>query len=263
MRRSKRLQASQTLEDDRQEDTVERNAASDHEEGNNEEGDGENGIHLAVPGDRYAIPSDEFEQDGEDGGLGRATRYAVVSRLERGTTLMWFDGDEEPTRYRGRLRHWTDFLLGGDPLSDELEEMFLSLEVLAGVRREAPPVVQRGSRNQRRPSERVESSGSEDDESNDEGGVVETWESDYEDDENEMAPDVDDAGDDEVDNDMDVELGRARWVNVERLVTDPRAPEGSMPEDISPVMLFANFRGESWLNWFLHWLNWFLHDGGI
>ena len=139
MRRSKRLQASQTESDDRQEDTVERNAASDHEEGNNDEGDGGNGIHLAVPGDRYAIPSDEFEKDGEDDGLGRATRYVVVSRLERGTTLMWFDGDEEPTRYRGRLRHWTDFLLGGDPLSDELEEMFLSLEVLGGVRRETPP----------------------------------------------------------------------------------------------------------------------------
>ena len=85
------------------------------------------------------ISSDEFEQDGENGGLGRATRYAVVSRLERGTTLMWFDGDEEPTRYRGRLRHWTDFLLNGGPLSDELEEMFLALEVLAGVRAEAPP----------------------------------------------------------------------------------------------------------------------------
>ena len=98
MRRSKRLQASQTETDDRQEDVTERNVTSDHEGGVESDGGGGNGIHLVVPGDRYAIPSDEFDLGGEDDSLGRATRYAVVSRLERGTTLMWFDGDEEPTR---------------------------------------------------------------------------------------------------------------------------------------------------------------------
>ena len=40
MRRSKRLQASQTESDDRQEDTVERNVTSDHENGSEDEGDG-------------------------------------------------------------------------------------------------------------------------------------------------------------------------------------------------------------------------------
>ena len=59
---------------------------------------------------------------------------------------------------------------------------------------------------------------------------METWELGYEDNENEMAPDVDDAEDNSVDNDMDVELGRARWTNVERLVADPRASEGSYPK---------------------------------
>jgi hypothetical protein len=84
-----------------------------------------------------------------------------------------------------------------------------------------------------------------------------TWDSDAEDDEHEDEPqlDFDDEHDDcPADETLEQSMGRLKWEDVGRTLTDQRAASASMPESIIPGLHFANFREESWLNWFLHWV---------
>ena len=201
--------------------------------------------HKAVRGDRYVVPDREFEGSAEDS---EATRYCVVVRVERGTCLVWFDGDERPTRYPGRLEEWTDYRQTPDDCDTDTDETFMSVEYQAGVRESPPPVRRRRSRNL------STSLLSDSPSSASEPMEVETWESDAEDDENEDEPLVDDPEDEHVDNALDVDMRRARWENLATLRSDPRGSTNSMPSEIPASMLMPAFQDETWLNWFLWWV---------
>ena len=90
-------------------------------------------VKVAEVGDRYAIPSSCFEGRSGDGERDDVTRYAVVSRRERGTTLLWFDGDSQPTRYPGNMDDWGQYHVTINDCSEDMEAIFQELEVKAGV----------------------------------------------------------------------------------------------------------------------------------
>ena len=93
MRRSSRLQRLQDPSDHPFEGDNDHDGKESDESGAESEFEPEHLIHLAEVGDRYAIPDSEFEHGEGKEGDEHVTRYGVVSRRERGTTLMWFDGD--------------------------------------------------------------------------------------------------------------------------------------------------------------------------
>ena len=212
-------------------------------------------VHKSIVGDRYVVPNDEFEHDSDSGNDHMLFRYGVVSRVERGTTVLWFDGDTHPTRYPGRCESWTAYLTNLDDCSSEQEDIFTTVEMAAGIRANHPPVIERTSRRNRptrisRQTISIDTS-REDAES---AIVVDTWESDAEDDESEENPTVNDPEDLHVSTAMDSMMARARWENISQLRSDPRGGTNSMPETITPVMCMPSYADESWLNWFLYWM---------
>jgi hypothetical protein len=70
---------------------------------------------------------------------------------------------------------------------------------------------------------------------------VETWESDLEDDECDLEPELHQEEMNENDT-LEAQVGRASWTNVGNLQTDPRASAGTMPENFSPSFLMPAFR---------------------
>ena len=99
-----------------------------------------------------------------------------------------------------------------------------------------------------------DSSASESDSDSDEGPCqVGSWESDAEDDENEVEPDID-REDDASASTLDAQFARALWMDVPRLITDPRAAAGAMPENITPACLMPDFRDQPLLAWFHYYV---------
>ena len=82
---------------------------------------------------------------------------------------------------------------------------------------------------------------------------METWESDLEDDECEVEPEVN-AEDTHENDTLEAQVGRASWTDIGNLQTDPRAQAGAMPDNTCPAFLMPAFRDESLLNWFLFYV---------
>ena len=82
---------------------------------------------------------------------------------------------------------------------------------------------------------------------------METWESDLEDDECDLEPELHQEEMNE-NGTLEAQVGRASWTDVGNLQNDPRASAGAMPENISPSFLMPAFRDESLLNWFLFYM---------
>ena len=91
------------------------------------------------------------------------------------------------------------------------------------------------------------------DEVGEEYAVVDEWESDDEDDENEDAPDDMDAGCVYTNEDLDASLAALRWADCGVLRTDPRVALSADPESIIPVFSMPNYRDETLMNWFLYY----------
>ena len=203
------------------------------------------GEHKYEVGDRYAVPKEHWDE-GDDSG---EVLMGVVTKRQRGYSFIWFSKDDRETRYSGRFEEWYEYLVDANGLTEEQESELQALEIKAALR-EAPRA------RQRRRGSRVQ--GPQNQRGNDvpnEGGDVQTvavWESDAEDDENLEVP-TGGNEDPEDGESSDRDLGRMQWRDVGTMITDPRAVHNGMPENIVPQFYLANFRDESYLNWFLHW----------
>ena len=184
--------------------------------------------------------------DDEDGD---AVICGVVTLVSRGATQIWMGSDDRVTQYRGRLEDWTAHFVSSEDaemLTDLEEEAFQEIEIKAGVRAHPlPPPPRNVERAERVVEARANVEAPRE---------IATWDSDAEDDENLEAPSDSDADDDDLDDDLDGALSRLNWVDVGRVLTDQRASSDSMPEAITPKWNLANFREESYLNWFLHYM---------
>ena len=202
-------------------------------------------------GQRYKVPGEEFDDDSDDDEGNPDWFYGVVTHVQKTGCKMLFDGDETHTRYDGFLETWNCFLVTGDMLDEDEEAIFQEIEKKAKLRAVGRRLNQRRSTQlDEDDSEGSDSQGAD----NDEVVEVETWESDQEDDESPIDPELaaDEATTDER---LSIqEYNRAQWVDVGRLDTDPRAQANAMPEDVTPAFLMPSFREESLLNWFLWWM---------
>ena len=216
--------------------------------------------HKAVRGDRYVVPFEAFDSDDNDTDDDNedppelVDRYGVVTKVERGSTCIWFDGDERNTRYNDRLEAWGAYLKHPDDCDTDEERVFVDTEERAGLRKVGAVRV---VRNANPPTPPQSSSDSEPDETltspiTQHPVEVETWESDAEDDENADEPDVD--LDDDDDNDLDADMARAQWADIPNLRSDPRGAANAMPENIPAKLLMPDHEDESWLNFFLWWM---------
>ena len=208
-------------------------------------------LHVGKRGDRYKLRQSVFDENAVDDRV----RFGVVKREGRSGVEMWFDGDAKLTYYPDRLESWTQYFIPPDEYESEDEKAFQEVEVCCGLRKaNAVP----------KPRKRVilESS-SEDDSDADVGEeadelqegyvVVDEWESDEEDDENEEAPDDMDAGCVYTNDDLDVSLAALKWADCGVLRTDPRVALSADPEMITPVFSMPNYREETLMNWFLYY----------
>ena len=217
-------------------------------------------VHKGVKGDRYKMPQRVFETDDNDDRL----RYAVIQQHSRFHVTMWFDGDERPTIYKDRLESWSNYWLRPEDYLSEDEAVFQRVEVQAGLRK--PPGVPRprratsASRGKRAvdsdssssdssSGEESGSSGSEEGEGDGGERVVDTWESDREDDEDSDAP-GDDEGSEGLHPRLDEALNSMRWIDCGPVRTDPRVACGGCPENIIPEFRLPNFAQETLLNYF-------------
>jgi hypothetical protein len=211
--------------------------------------------HEANLGDRNVVPRREFFSTGR---LDVPMLGVVSKGSTRGHARTWFEGDERATQHKGRLEEWDLHFVNAAEgerrwkVSAMDDERLIKLETLAGIRAKPKPLAAKTIVAEKKKSARKEVAKEVEDAPTEVG----TWDSDAEDDEHEDEPLVDD--DDEHDDcpsdeTLEQPMGKLKWKDVGRALTDQRAASGSMPESITPALL-ANFRGESWLGWFLHWV---------
>jgi len=104
--------------------------------------------HKAVRGGRYKVPYDVFHPDfntDPNDPTDHPHRYGVVTKLERGSTCIWFDGDCRVSRIKGSLEEWSEYRLPPDEWGDISPEdyiLFHETEERAGYRWRAPWEVQ-------------------------------------------------------------------------------------------------------------------------
>ena len=203
-------------------------------------------------GDRHMVPRGGFFSTGRKDII--KPGVATKPHTRRYTYYMWFENDARATQHKGHLqerdkhyvtaeegtRHWK--------VSGEFEARFHKLETIAGVRAQPKPLAEKTIVKEK--TQRVRKKVAK--EVLDAPTEVGTWDGDAEDDEHADGPDVGDEGDE--DDALEQAMGRLKWEDVGRALTDQRAATGSMPESIIPALNLANFRDESWLNWFLHWM---------
>jgi hypothetical protein len=133
------------------------------------------------------------------------------------------------------------------------DEGLIKLETLAGARAKPKPLAAKTIEAEKQKSARQEVAKEVEDAPTEVG----TWDSDAEDDEHEDEPlvDTDDEHDDcPSDDALEDPMRKLKWEDVGRTLTDQREASGSAPESVVPGLHLANFREESWLNWFLHWV---------
>ena len=209
----------------------------------------QNRVRKCVRGEWYKVPGDQFDPDSDDDEPHPAWFYGVVIEVQKTGCKMLFSEDEIATRYDGFLETWVQYRVIADELDDKDNDIFQKIEIAAKLRKPPRALVRR----------RDIFSSSEDDSAEEDGEtrqgaavVVETWESDAEDDECEDQPDVDD--DDDANDTLQAQFVRSRWETIPRLHTDPRARENAMPENITPAFLLPSYRDETLLNWFLFYM---------
>jgi hypothetical protein len=173
---------------------------------------------------------------------------------------MWFRDDDEKTRCNGFLESWRQHLHDPDDASAEEEAIYQDIEIAAKLRGSPRVPVPRlrldpgNNPGGDSPSSNDSSPDSSDDDEDAAGGgeegpsQVDAWESDLEDDECEVEPEVDA---DDADGSLDAQHGRPQWTDVDTTRTDPRAATGSTPENITPQLLMPSHRDEPLLSWFL------------
>ena len=103
--------------------------------------------HKAVRGGRYKIPYDfhpDYDTDPDDP-TDHPHRYGVVTKVERGSTCIWFDSDCRVSRIKGSLEEWSEYRLPPDEWGDISPEdyiLFHETEERAGYRWRSPWEVQ-------------------------------------------------------------------------------------------------------------------------
>ena len=206
-------------------------------------------VAKCVRGERYKVAGDQFDADSDDDDEHPDFFFGVVTQVQKTGCKMMFDTDPDHVRYDGHLEAWDEFRIAPDDCTVSEEEIFQEVEVRAGLRKAPKPATPR------KRHQRLDSSSDEGDtQSEDEApAVVETWESDQEDDECGEEPDLAE-GDDVTDDTIEAQYARAQWTNVRNLSTDPRAATGAMPENITPLFLMPSYRDESLLSWFLYYI---------
>ena len=201
-------------------------------------------VHRGVKGDRYLIPQSEFGDDGEDERL----RYAVVREHGNRYVSMWFDGDTKPTVYRDRLEDWSKFYVPPNEYASENEDTFQEVERQAGMRmsagvprrRRAQRVLDAEEDNDEGDTDYEDGGGGngvEEPGSDSESDIVDEWESDAQDDENEMAPNDVEREPHRTNNAVDAALENMHWEDCGRIRVDPRVASGANPQDITPVCI--------------------------
>ena len=213
-----------------------------------------NRIPKCVKGARYKVPGGEFDEDSEDSEAHPEWFYGVVTNVLKTCCTMLFQGDDLATRYDAHLETWNEYRVAEDAELDDFDEqVFQAIEIKAKLRKAPKPASRRKPEASKQTEESDDSD--EEDAGDEEDGPqpVETWESDLEDDECELEPEL--HQEEIIENDtLEAQVGRASWTDVGNLQTDPRASAGAMPENISPSFLMPAFRDESLLNWFLFYM---------
>jgi hypothetical protein len=212
-------------------------------------------------GGRYKVPGTEFDEDSDDEEGHPEWWCAVVTDVMETCTKMWFKDDDEKTRHNGFLGSWRQYLHDHpDDASAEEEAIYQDIEIAAKLRRSPRVPVPRLRPDPGNNLDGSSSNSGDSDEDDAEGGgglqvdgpcQVDAWESDLEDDECLLEPDVDA---DEADLTLDAQHERAQWSDVVPIRTDPRAATGSMPEDITPAFLMPAYRDEPLLSCFLFYM---------
>ena len=216
-------------------------------------------ISKCVKGERYKVPGKEFDEDSDDEEEHPEWFYGVVTNVRKTGCTMLFQGDDIGTRYDAHLETWNEYRVDGDDLDDFDELVFQAIEVRGKLRKAPKPASRRkparSLRNDENDMEESDGDDVNDDAGDEDDGPqeVETWESDLEDDECELEPELDQEEMNENDT-LEAQVGRASWTDVGNLQNDPRASAGAMPENISPSFLMPAFRDESLLNWFLFYM---------
>ena len=214
-------------------------------------------VRKCKKGERYKVPGTEFDEDSDDEDEHAEWWYGVVTVVLKNTCKVLFKGDEVPTSYNAFLETWSQYRYPAADATAEEEGIYQAIEIAAKLRRPARAVVVRRAREQAvggssSSESDGEEEGKEDQQSQPEAEVeVEQWESDAEDDEHMDEPEGD-SGDDACDDrDVELQMSSGVWTDVPRLDTDPRAANGSMPENITPAFLMPHYREEPLLSWFL------------
>ena len=192
------------------------------------------------------MPGTEFDEDSDDEEDHPEWFYGVVTNVQKTGCKMLFEGDDDTTRYNGFLESWNEYLSVPDAASPSEEETFQALEIKGRLRKASRVMV---------PRVRLDPapiSGAIPDEEADAPMLVDSWESDQEDDECELEPDID--LDDDEDESLDAQHARGSWTDVPSLATDPRARRNAMPENIIPAFLMPSYRDEPLLSWFLFYM---------
>ena len=165
-------------------------------------------------GERYKVPGTEFDEDSDDDEEHPEWWYAVVTKVMKTCTKMWFKDDDEETRYNGFLESWRQYVHDPDDASAAEEAIYQDIEIAAKLRRSPRvPVPRLRLDPGNNPGGDSNSDSSDDDEDAAGGGEegpsqVDAWESDLEDDECEVEPEVDA---DDTDGSLDAQYGRSQW----------------------------------------------------
>jgi hypothetical protein len=213
-------------------------------------------IPKCVKDERHKAPGDEFNGDSGDSEDHPEWFYGVVTDVLKTGCTMLFQGGDLGTRHDAHLETWNEHRVAEDADLDDFDELaFQAIEMKAELRKAPKPESRRRNALLRKDDADISESDVEDpndDAGNEEEGPQEvgTWESDLEDNEHELEPEVDQEEMNENDT-LEAQVGRASWTDVGNLQTDPRASAGAMPENISPSFLMPAFRDEPLLNWFL------------
>ena len=197
------------------------------------------------------MPGSEFDEDSDDEEDHPEFFYGVVSDVLKTCSKMLFQGDETHVRYNGFLETWDMYRHDPDDANATEEAIYQEIEIKAKLR-VAPRAVVTRRRTGVRANTREEDAPAEEGPA-EELAEVDSWESDLEDDECELEPDLDDNDDCEDDN-LEAQHARASWTDVPSMTTDPRAATGAMPENITPAFLMPAFRDEPLLSWFLFYM---------
>ena len=213
-----------------------------------------NNIPKCKVGERYKVPGTEFDEDSDDDEGHPEWWYAVVTDVMKTCTKMWFKDDDDKTRYNGFLGSWRQYLHDPDDATAEEEAIYQDIEIAAKLRRSPRARVPRLRPDPgNNPGGSSSGSGDSGEDLQVDGPCqVDAWESDLEDDECLLEPDVDA---DEADLTLDAQYERAQWSDVVPIRTDPRAVTGSMPENITPAFLMPSYRDEPLLSWFLFYMS--------